>query len=475
MRARGARRSAARRVLAGATLAVATVGALRAGTGCSSSARRDATSDASDEWPISRPHEASIPDDAGDAASPAIPAGWVPFTDYDPSCGFYVPSSRDVLPPPITWQACEPAVVPPGAVCEQMKVTWTPVLDDSPAGYMLDEAWLQPDGTYTMAIDRAMPGMGMYVVADADGPVHSAFLATNETTCRPFPDDLRDGRVVYRVFDRRAKGTLSEYGGGALVSGIDDLQPRVFLRFDDSVARGYLVGQPGVLENQSYPTNVLVLHDWTDPTKILMKWSAAQDPGLQETGLEFQGQALFWQAANDPAVRLRVWTADAGARDFISFGSDTSQAAGDLGTDGHDMVWLDGSGRTQPYGPYPTAAFMTSPSTADPAQLRPRRLRSEPGAGDAGSGLGASATQVGCGYAARQFPGGIRILRLSDGVSWVLPMNAGASRWGWVNALAVTCTHFYGSARGQVDNTGSWITTIARLRLDSLGSGIAPD
>jgi hypothetical protein len=414
--------------------------------------------------------EATAP--AGDVVvPPGVPAGWVPFTDYgNLDCHFFVPTSRDALPGPIEWQPCNAGFQPTGSQCQQMRITWQVPPDGWGVGHMLGEEWLQADGTYTTAFARLMPGMTYYVVADADGPVHSALLALDETRCKPSPQGVRDGRVVYSVYEADSSGQLSEYGGGAIVAGIDDLRPRAYLRFGDKIARGYDVGLPGVLEGQSYPTNLFRLHDWADPSKILMQWSTAQDNGLQEIPSSFSGQALFWEAVADPAAKLKVWTADAGVLDLLAFRNDTSQGAGDLGTDGKDLVWLQGSGRVLGYGPYPNAVFMTSPFTTNPAQLQPRRLRSEPG-GDAGSGLGASLIQVGCGYAARESPVGIRILRLSDGVSWFLPL-AGAP-WGWSETVAVTCTYFYGTAI--VTSDGASAPVIARIRLDSLGPGIAPN
>jgi hypothetical protein len=133
----------------------------------------------------------------------AVPAGWVPFTGYpNPACQFYVPPSRDLLPPPIEWEPCDPEMQPAGIACEQMKITWPARTSDNPVAWLLaSQASVQPNGTYTMAVARELPGMTYYVVADADGPVHSAVLSTNESQCRLYPDDLQDGRVVYHVYE----------------------------------------------------------------------------------------------------------------------------------------------------------------------------------------------------------------------------------------------------------------------------------
>ncbi len=324
-----------------------------------------------------------------------------------------------------------------------------------------------------MAIARALPESAYYLVADVDGIVHSAILAIDESKCRLYPSDLHDGRVVYQVYESDAAGRIGPYGGGALVAAVDDLEPRSYVRFADNIARQYFVGAPGVLEVQG-SASTFILRDWWDASRIIMRWSSAGDRGLQGVPSTFTGGALLWEAVGEVGAKLKVWTADAGTRDLLSFGADTSQGAGDLGTDGVSLVWLQGSGRTAPHGPYPTASFMVSPFTVNSAGLRPHRLRSEPGGNDAGNALGASKIQVGCGYAARLNPSGVRVLRLTDGVSWVLPGTSAS--WGWGEPLAVTCSHYYGQALkvGEGASPG-WTSTIARLRLDSLGPGEPAD
>jgi hypothetical protein len=75
---------------------------------------------------------------------------------------------------------------------------------------------------------------------------------------------------------------------------------------------------------------------------------------------------------------------------------------------------------------------------------------------------------VTCGYAARSNGLHIRVVRLSDGQSWTLS-NATTDPWGWSEPLAVTCTELFAT----VHIPGA--TRLARIRLDALGPGIAPD
>ncbi|HLK39044.1 MAG TPA: hypothetical protein VKU41_19920 [Polyangiaceae bacterium] len=111
---------------------------------------------------------------------------------------------------------------------------------------------------------------------------------------------------------------------------------------------------------------------------------------------------------------------------------------------------------------------MTSPYTTDPAAVVPRRLRSE-GSGFFGA---ASPFHVGCGYAAlftQLGTWGVLIVRLADGQSWFLTTPDGTS-WSWVDAVALTCTEFFGVVALEKSTR-----TVARVRLDSLGPGMPPD
>jgi hypothetical protein len=60
-------------------------------------------------------------------ATSSIPIGWVPFTEYDPSCtNLYVPGDRSKLPPPLDWENCTAGIAPAGTVCKQLKLNWGP-------------------------------------------------------------------------------------------------------------------------------------------------------------------------------------------------------------------------------------------------------------------------------------------------------------------------------------------------------------
>ena len=176
--------------------------------------------------------------------------------------------------------------------------------------------------------------------------------------------------------------------------------------------------------------------------------------------------AFFWTTCDLYRSGINVWDPVHGARPFIRWLGDATRGAGNLGTDGADLVWVYGEGKA-PDVPsiYPVKSIMTAPFTIDPAALVPRRLRSDPTPG----GVAVVPFQVGCGYGVRG-AGAIDtlVIRLADGVSWLFPKDPA---FRITEVIGVTCTHFY--ALVQVGSPGPY--TIARIALDSLGPGVPPD
>lgn len=103
------------------------------------------------------------------------------------------------------------------------------------------------------------------------------------------------------------------------------------------------------------------------------------------------------------------------------------------------------------------------PPTTEPSALHPKRLRSESG------DLGVEPLRVGCGYAVYTNNEHVRLMRISDGVSWVFPHLP--SNLGLVRGVGVTCDELF--IRGHLASRNS--ETLVRIRIDSLGPGIAPD
>ncbi len=294
------------------------------------------------------------------------------------------------------------------------------------------------------------------LLADADGPVHSAIMATQvaEHLLVGFlPPAFTVSRWLVRVFD----GTSA--GGGGYVGGTPDVvAPTVHSKFG-SVATHYAVaGALGVVDIAS--NSVVSLLDFNTGAKIL----DIKTPSLPMTFEWMFRDEVYWQGNSNLVDDVGRWTPDAGAIDFINYGFDPNHGAADLGTDGTDMVWFDETG-IDDAGAHAAMAYFTSPYAADPAKLVPRRLRSEIPNTNVGTPIA-----VGCGYAAFAAPAfvsGLRIVRLSDGWSWFLPNNPS---WYWTQALALTCSEVF----VRIYIAGP-ITTMARVALSQLGPGTPPD
>ena len=382
-----------------------------------------------------------------DFAKPSqVPDGWELYTEYDPCCLLYVPSSPQYLPPPLTWRACDSAWSGDGGIdageCRQI---------DATAAASPEFGASVRAGVVTLETTEAVNGAYASVVVDADGPVHQAFMQVGGS-CGPAPRDMRDGKYVYRIYN-----TGSFNGGGFIAGDVSEFRPSFVHHFMDQIDHGVVVGALGVLDVDQGDT--LNLYEWNDAPKAI---SNPQDIGLRSSFPLFSGSALFWSASGGSYNRVAAYTHDAGATDLLSSGSDPTVGYDDFGSDGTDMVWLAGQGHDAGAIAFDSANIMTSPFATNPLNVVARRLRSE-----TPSGFGVSPTKVGCGYAARANGDYLRIVKISDGSSWVLNNRL---PWEWVNPLAITCDEVFATV-----GTGGGNVNIARVRISSLGPGIPAD
>ncbi len=439
---------------------LATVGAcLRGAAGCSAQESVISATDASfDVRPLDASDAGGIdrtapPYDADPVPPPGLPEGWVLYRDYAAWCGLYVPADTKYLPAPIRWTACEGDA---GAACQQMVEDWT-----SPDGTQLSP-WVRgavtPDGRAVLQISRFQDSFVYRLVAEADGPVRAAILETWSRVCTLGQGALASDRYVFTLFENR------QSAGGGVAGRFDRLTPDFPLKFDKRMTHYFVVGTQGALDTPT--TDTLDLYAWPDGRFIKTIWSSARD-GLLQNYAHFSKDALFWQAGNIRTMKLKVYTDADGVKDFITFGQDFSRGAADLGTDDQVLVWAQGSGRIQPSGLFPVVDIMAAPYTTDPAALSPRRVRS-----DTSDGFTAAPIAVGCGYAARSGGLGIRLVRLADGVSWLLPGDT-SQTFQWLQPLALTCNELF--ARVHIAMLPHGRENVARIRLDALGPGIPPD
>jgi hypothetical protein len=336
-----------------------------------------------------------------------------------------------------------------------MVVDWMGPPSGGPLSFWI-AASVGADQQVTIQVSRVTDRSVLRVIGAADGPLSQAMLETTPAVCTAGKSSLGGGRYAYHLLQANAF-----INGGTLGGLVTDLVPTALLHFQDGTVHDSVAGQPGLVDMAT-----MRLYPWSGGGTF--QTVTTFPAGGTAFEAFFSGNAFFWVEGTVAQSRLRVWTAAAGASDLVSYGTDTSRGAVDLGGDGRDLVWLYGEGRTDPAGSFPTIAVMTSPFTADPQQLAPRRLRSEEE-----QYFGTATFVVGCGYAARQLPEGIRLVRLVDGASWLLPGDP-TQTWQWASPFALTCTELFAKASVLTDG-GPPAVTYARLRLDSLGPATPAD
>jgi hypothetical protein len=386
-----------------------------------------------------------------------VPGGWVPYDDYAPCSGLYIPTDPSQLPAPITWQPCEATAGVAG--CRRINLDWGPL--PSQPGTDADAA-LDANGNVVLLTSRpygdADGGLTVHhvlsLIAAPDGPVYTALLATQPKTYRPYvfvPPTFAPPRWILLVLENDAFNT-----SGYIAGTLGNLRPTAHGRLPGNYSA--VVGDLGVL---GIGSNAFVtLFDFDAGVSLL----DIKTPSLPMSFEWMFRSSVFWQGNSGYVDDVGRWDADAGAMDFINYGFDPNHGAMALGTDGTDMVWLQVHGMNPDAGPYvpATVDYWTSPYVTSSQTLQPRRLRSETPPASVGSPI-----TVGCGRASYATPAGLRIVRLSDGWSWFIPDAGG---WNWQQTLALTCNELFVRVR-----TAGPITTMARVAFNQLGPGIAPD
>lgn len=408
-------------------------------------ADRDAQSSSIDANPVDG--------EAPDPPRPAgLPEGWVLERTLNKQCQFYVPQTKDLVPPPLEWQQCPTSATPSGVDCRSLPA--------EPAFGTEDTASVTADGTALLSVVRGAPAPltgRHWLIAPADGPVRTAIFIPSGSPCGlGWPSLFHDRYVIGAGSPQVAVGIFA--------GSVDEVSPRLAIHLASSEVNDVAYAAPLWILDLGDGFS-LKRRSWTDGTALPVLWSASQDHGLDQGSFVFTEDAMFWSADNLDYHKVNIYTEDGGVRDFLTAGLVVDHGYDDLGTDGKSLVWIEARGRsTGDTTPFATYDVMTSPYAADPTKLTPRRLRSEEG-----PALGVDPFVVGCGFAARENGHHLRIVRLSDGYSWLLDERT--SPWFWSRPFAITCTELFTRAAMANENGAR----LVRVRLDSLGPGIPPD
>jgi hypothetical protein len=179
------------------------------------------------------------------------------------------------------------------------------------------------------------------------------------------------------------------------------------------------------------------------------------------------GDAIFHTFDHSTDGTASVWTPEAGNRYILQ---ESGMNFDGFSTDGKDMVWnrLEGLISTNPPYDYQKKELWTAPFTTKREDLKTTARRVT----RARAAVSLRPWAIGCGFAAMSFSDdeytkAIQVVRLSDGRTWIID-NQGIPNFSWGRALWITCTELFTQM-----NDGK--STVARIRLDSLGEGQPPE
>lgn len=413
-----------------------------------------------------------------------VPAGWERFSDWSCNCPFYIPASAAALPKPIEWEPCGGRLPGTGLKCRWMKVDWTSQ-DRWPGGLyapvgtnaeaVIDEAGMvrlsfmriknEPDQYYLM-----------YLTADADGRIYTALVDASDSDQEGcwIGHDLSNHRVIYDFFgdDLNSDPFRRPQVHGTAGNLLTELRPTVWIKQTGNDLE--FDGNDDWLMERDMDHSTITLHPWSDLSQSILASSPRLDlEGIPAIEPQMHGSQIFWSTNSLWYIGENMWDAEHGAHPLVRFLGDTTRGVWDFGTDGKTMVWQQGEGRaSDSSGQFPVVSTMTAPYTTDPAQLQPRRLRSESG------GINTGQYVIGCGLAAHSdAEDNLVVVRLSDGHGWKVPAQSKIDpEHGWTiptldftKVLAITCDELF----VKVETDG--VAQIARIRLDSLGPGTPAD
>ena len=407
------------------------------------------------------------PTDAGcplKGLPPEVPQDWESFTGYSCDCPVYLPGQNGTPPPPIEWEPC-PEDGLQDVDCRVMK------LEAEGESFAVASAYTyfttSPTGTPLLQFVRYRPNdtLNGYIqlVAEVDGPVRNAFMIVTDSVprCAAKAEALNGDRYAIMMIGERVHDPLDLSIQGLIAGRVGEPYPDYVTKLNNGTAfpSDWNISDHWILRQSSKYT----VTGW-DGLNPQLVYDPAQDPdGVPPHASHLIGGDIFFNVSGGAYSGTLSWTATNGLQPLLRWYNDPDHASGNFGTDGTDMVWTSGEGYLGNHA-WDNLTIMTAPYTTNPqvAQGNARRLRSDI------RPFYPWPFRVGCGYATRHSgldDGGaaLIIVRLSDGWSWFIhgkdPMNYPMS------PLGLTCEELF-------------LTTpnsIARVRLDSLGPGVAPD
>jgi hypothetical protein len=397
------------------------------------------------------------------------PPDWELYTGYC-DCPIWIPGKKGKMPDPVEWEPC-PSPGPLVASCKRMKTPWTKTTALSHAFYPV--FWFDQQGSRallqfarTYLDDDKSNKRRLRLVADLDGPVLNAFFE-DSTGCSLSEHSVSDGKFAFAV----APSALPSPGQveGVVAGKIGVPIPSTALTYPvEDLHASWRVSSEWLIRWRAGLTG----RHWGSDQVVPIQKAALDPEGELPYGPRAVGKAVFWEVGGLTKRGVMSWTEASGQQNLIRWLGDYTQGAGNFNTDGVDMVWSHGTGKAPSASKYPTVSIMTAPFTTDPAvrKAKEKRLRSDPGQ------LGVTPFGVGCGYASRVVYDAttdtvdLLVVRLSDGVSWIVKSPPISTSVKFGDALGTSCTDVF--AKVQFPDEAN---AIVRIPLSSLGPAILPD
>ena len=199
-----------------------------------------------------------------------------------------------------------------------------------------------------------------------DGPVRQALFTTyappTGTGIWLLQAGVAPGKSLWKIIDWDSSPMRR-----SAIGGDDDLlAPGVLFSLDASRGAAWAGPRWAV---EVIPGAYRVI-DWDTGDEVATAWQ-----GSDASIPRFVGDVLYFSYTAPTNWALSIRTRAAGTVRLHGYGDDPSRAVGALGTDGVDMVWLEGEGTTAEPGVFASRSIYGAPLTTEPTELQPRRLR----------------------------------------------------------------------------------------------------
>ena len=222
---------------------------------------------------------------------PGLPDGWEIERSYSKHCGVYVPSTKATLPAPIRWEPCPVTATPFGADCRLMAIDDVPGYKASPGG--AEAASVKTDGSVLLGAYRSVqPDWYYTLIADADGPVHAAYLQTDPSHCQLATPSIAGDRYAMRILEY-----TSDFGGGIMAGdwASGPFAPRIGIHLDPKSWHSSSAASFAIVDLSG---DTFDRYAWTDGARLPSLPASPQDKGQSQGIAVSAGGAAFWSSGN---------------------------------------------------------------------------------------------------------------------------------------------------------------------------------